>query len=210
MKVSSHKIAGLFGLAASFCVLVGTWVFPLMRPGYSHISHTISELGETGTPLTSLVSYGFFLPTGLLVWLAIFFAYPLYSSDRLASVSLWAFSALGLGYVMSAFFPCDPGSPLIGSWSQQVHNFFGFIEYLGTGVGLIIFGRSRVVASPSVRIALKFSGFAVLLTLVLLAIPSLFSLRGVIQRVSEFIMFAWVTVASLWLILRYDQPNPAR
>lgn len=119
MKLSSHHVAGFSGLGATVLVLAGTWAFALTRPEYSHIRHTISELGESGSPWSSLVSFGLFLPTGVLVWVAILFAYPFYARDRSTSLGFCAFASLGLGYVMAAFFPCDPGSPLMGSWQQQ-------------------------------------------------------------------------------------------
>ena len=47
-----------------FLLLIGIWIFALMRPEYSHISQTISELGEDGAPLSGLVSVGLFLSVG--------------------------------------------------------------------------------------------------------------------------------------------------
>ncbi len=210
MKLSPHHVAGFAGIGATVLVLVGTWTFALARPEYSHIRHTISELGESGSPISSLVSFGFFLPTGVLVWVAIVFAYPFYARDRSTAWGLRAFSSLGLGYVMAAFFPCDPGSPLMGSWQQQVHNVFGLIEYLGTGAGLMALGWSHTkVESSLTGMALVLSGVAVLVGLVLLSTPSWVGMRGLVQRVTEVIIFGWLTVASLSLIFRFPQPNPA-
>ena len=134
MTFSTRFLAGICGIAASSLVLAGTWMFALLRPEYSHIRNTISELGEYGAPLSPLVSFGFFLPAGVLVWIALYLAYPFCSNNTLTSVGIMAFASLGFGYVMSAFFPCDPGSPLFGSWRQHAHNIAGFVEYLGTGI----------------------------------------------------------------------------
>ncbi|HRB81493.1 MAG TPA: DUF998 domain-containing protein [Nitrospira sp.] len=210
MKFSPHHAAGFAGLGATVLVLVGTWAFALARPEYSHIRHTISELGESGAPLASLVSFGFFLPTGVLVWLAIVLAYPCYARDRSTYLGLCAFASLGLGYVMAAFFPCDPGSPLMGSWQQQVHNVFGLVEYLGTGAALIAFGWSQTKAKSYLTgLALVGSGVAVFIGLVLLSTPSWVSVRGLVQRITEAIIFGWLTLASLSLIFRCTQPNQA-
>ncbi len=160
--------------------------------------------------MANLVSLGLFLPTGVLVWLAIVLAYPFYARDRSTSLGLYAFASLGLGYVMAAFFPCDPGSPLMGSWQQQVHNVFGFVEYLGTGIALIAFGRSYTKAKAYLLgVALVGSGVGVLVGLVLLSTPSWGSVRGLVQRVTEVILFGWLTLASQSLIFRVTQPNPA-
>src|SRR5678816_4168307 len=102
-------------VVAALMVLIETLYFASLRPGYSHISSTISELGETGAPRAELVSFGFFLPVGFLVWLALYMVWR-ESSDRYATFALVALSSLGAGYVAAAFFPCDPGAPLFGTW----------------------------------------------------------------------------------------------
>ena len=40
--------------------------FGRFKPGYSHLRHTISELGEAGSPIGPRVSYLGFVPIGLL------------------------------------------------------------------------------------------------------------------------------------------------
>jgi hypothetical membrane protein len=52
-------------------VLLGTLCFSSLQPGYNQISNTISELGETGATHPHLVALAFFLPVGLLIWLAL-------------------------------------------------------------------------------------------------------------------------------------------
>src|SRR5215472_2366696 len=71
MSIRSHSLPPALILLAAAMVLLGTLYFASLRPGYSHISNTISELGETGGPRARLVAYGFFLPVGLLVCLAL-------------------------------------------------------------------------------------------------------------------------------------------
>ena len=46
-------------------LLLGTVYFASLRPGYSHISNTISELGEIGAPHAALAVFNFFLPVFL-------------------------------------------------------------------------------------------------------------------------------------------------
>ena len=198
MTFPTRFMAGICGLAASSHVLAGTWMFASLRPEYSHIRNTISELGEYGDPLSPLVSFGFFLPVGVLVWLALYLAYPFSSNDSLTSAGLLAFASLGFGYVMSAFFPCDPGSPLFGTWRQHAHNMAGFVEYLGSGTGLIIFGNVHMRAKLAISgTLLILSGMAVIVCLVLMSVPELSSVRGLVQRGAEVIIFGWVTFASL-------------
>ena len=176
-------------VTSAIFVLIGTIVFASLRPEYTHIRNTISELGETGAALGHQVSYGIFLPAGLLVWAAVYLAANS-ATTRELKVVLALLSSLGTGYVMAAIFPCDPGSPLMGSWRQQVHNFFGFIEYAGTASGMLLachmFLKKGLI---STGVAFGVAGVVVLLCLAGLSIASAFPYRGGIQRIAEAIMF---------------------
>jgi hypothetical protein len=121
-------------------VLLATLYFASLRPGYSHISNTISELGETGASQAHLVAFAFFLPVGLIVWRALWLVRR-YTSDGDTLLVLLALSGLGAGYVLAALFPCDPGGPLFGSWRTLVHNTAGVIDYGGTALGFLLFCR---------------------------------------------------------------------
>src|SRR5579863_2962744 len=110
--------------AAAAMVLLETLYFASLRPAYSHLSNTISELGETGAPQAHLVAFEFFLPVGLVVWLALWLA-DRHKPGQDTPLVLLALSSLGTGYVLAAFFPCDPGGPLFGSWRTLVHNTAG-------------------------------------------------------------------------------------
>jgi len=192
MSSRTQFIASGAIVLAALMVLVETLYFASLRPGYSHISNTISELGETGTPRAGKVAFGFFLPVGLLVWWALWLVYR-EASDRHVSVALAALSSLGAGYVLSAFFPCDPGGPIYGSWRTQVHNVLGFIDYAGTGIGFLIVSR-YFAPQGTTRQATAFSaaGTLVLLCLALLSLEAAFPIRGAVQRVAEVLQFVGV------------------
>jgi len=173
-------------------VLLGTLYFGSLRPGYSHVSNTISELGEAGAPQAHLVAFGFFLPVGLIVWLALWLAH-LHRPGQETSLVLLTLSGLGTGYVVAAFFPCDPGGPLFGSWRTQVHNAAGLIDYGGTALCFLLFCRccARHKMKPQ---AITFGIAAALgfLALALLALPPAFPIRGAVQRLTELIQFTGV------------------
>src|SRR5438105_3172591 len=138
MSIRCHYLSSSLIAAAAAMVLLGTLYFASLRPTYSQLSNTISELGETGTPQARLVAFGFFLPVGLLVWLALWVTHRHVPSWD-TSLVLFALSGLGAGYVLSAFFPCDPGGPLFGSWRTLVHNAAALIDYGGTTLGFLLF-----------------------------------------------------------------------
>lgn len=176
-------------------VLFDTLYFASQRPAYSHIMNTISELGETGTSHARQVAFGFFLPVGFLVWLSLWLVHRK-APDKQTSLMLLAMSCLGTGYVISAFFPCDPGAPLFGGWQTQVHNVFGVIDYEGTGIGFLLvsrhFARRNVIIQA---VAFLVAGALVLICLALLSLENAHYIRGAIQRVAEIIEFVGVFFA---------------
>src|SRR5215469_10933695 len=108
---SFHPLPPALIAGAGFLVLIETLYFASQEPDYSHVSNTISELGETGASHARQVAFGFFLPVGILVWLALWLVHH-EVQDRNVSVILVALSCLGTGYALSAVFPCDAGGPL--------------------------------------------------------------------------------------------------
>jgi hypothetical membrane protein len=192
MSSRVQVVASVAIVVAALMVLVETLCFASLRPDYSHISSTISELGQTGAPHASQVSFGFFLPVGLLVWLALGLVCR-EAPDRYVSLALIALSSLGAGYVAAAFFPCDPGAPLFGTWRTQIHNLVGFIDYEGTGIGFLLVSRHFARRGAKFQaVAFLVAGALVLLGLALLSLEATFHVRGVIQRVTEVVQFTGV------------------
>ena len=194
--IPSHFSPVLVAIAA-LLVLAETVYFASVKPGYSHIANTISELGETGAPNAHLVAFAFFLPVGLLVWLALGLVHR-GASDRYARFALLALSCLGTGYALSAVFPCDPGGPLFGTWRTLVHNALGVIDYAGTGLGFLLIARHFAAQKAS---TLAFA-FLVAGGLMFLSVPLLLPAihcRGLVQRIAEVIQFTGVLFVCYWL-----------
>lgn len=60
------------GYLSALLVIIG-----MRWPRYSHIRHTISELGEVGAPDQRFVAFGVFLPVGALLLLVAHLLRPL-------------------------------------------------------------------------------------------------------------------------------------
>ena len=207
MNIGRQSLSSALVAVAAAMVLLGTLYFASLRPGYSQISNTISELGETGAPHAHFVAFGFFLPVGLIVWWALWLAHR-HGSGQDTSLVLFALSGLGVGYVLSAFLPCDPGGPLFGSWRTLVHNAAGLIDYGGTAVGFLLFcgycarhDMRPQAFSFGIAAALGFLG------IILLSLPLALPFRGAVQRGTEFIQFTGVFVVCRMLSTR---PTPKR
>jgi hypothetical protein len=190
-----HYLPPVLVCLAAIMVLAGTICFARLQPGYSHISQTISELGATGSPHPQLVGFGFFLPVGLLVWLSLWLVH-VEVPDGEVSTTLALLSCLGTGYALSAFFPCDSCAPFFGTWRTQVHNVLGFVDYAGTGIGLLLAARYFVRRKAVLQAIIFFvGGLLVLMGLALLSAQTAFRFRGSIQRVTEVVQFISVFLA---------------
>lgn len=171
-------------------LLAGIIYFSNRRKAYSHIRHTISELGETGAIDQRRVSYGLFLPVGVLLTLAGLYTYL--SASGGYSVGLAGLSvSVGVGYIVAAFFPCDVGSPLSGSTRQQIHNLGGSVEYIGGALFLAAIAGTRPDQGFDTL------GGGMLIGSVLLSVKSLFAWRGLIQRIIEICLFGSLILLSL-------------
>jgi hypothetical protein len=166
-------------------LVLGIAYFGFRRPGYSHLRHTISELGEDGAPHRKIVSWGLFLPVGAgLLLLGVLLAN---ANPPLRGLLL----CLGTGYVVAAVFPCDAGSPSSGSPRQTLHNLGGAVEYIG---GIFFLQQApdqlwlKQTINPTAQIGLLLG------CLLATSLPN-FPLRGLAQRTAEALLFG----QALWL-----------
>lgn len=153
------------------------------KAGYSHIKHSISEIGEIGAPNQRFVAFGLFLPIGLVLVLVAYLVRP--ASPAATALAL----CIAIGYIGAAAFPCDPGSPLLGTRRQVLHNLAGAVEYAGGGFALM--NLSQSFGQP-----FKAAGFVVLGTVLALVVLPSNSVRGIIQRIAETWLFGGLALAA--------------
>ena len=197
------KLLGLLGAMTSIFAFTMPVYYARKTAGYSARFNTLSELGETGSPHQKSVSRFYFLPLSIAIIIFVLFgqsAISFLSQETL----VWALLGLvGVGYLIAALFPCDRGSPIGGSVSNQIHNVAGLFEYLGSGLGLTLMGVLSYESSTSPQMALYLilSGSVILLSLVMLLLPSFGHIRGAVQRLAEASFFTWMLTISLMLLL---------
>ena len=172
---------GLTATAAAY-LFSALFVLAPYKMGYSHIKHTISEIGEAGARHQHFVAFGLFLPVGLLLLVVAYLARSV--NPAVAALAL----CIAVGYVGAAIFPCDPGSPLSGSARQAIHNLAGGIEYIGGGFALMTIARD--LGQP-----FKLSGFIVFGTAIALSLIPSGAGRGILQRVAEACLFGCLGLA---------------
>lgn len=168
----------LLSLISTTLLLTGVLYFGWRKPAYSHLRHTISELGEEQSPVAHKVNIGLFLPVGLLLFGVA------WQTDMSAMHGLA--TCLGLGYVVAAFFPCDVRSPVSGSGRQQLHNLGGAVEYIGGAYFLTQISTELTVLGAN---PFKLGAGLVIAGAILLSLPIVLSVRGLVQRLIETVLF---------------------
>jgi len=168
----------IIALAVTAYLIAGILYYGYKKSGYDHFKHTISELGETGTPWEKQVGFGLFLPVGIGL---LVIAFTHWDHEIVRGLSV----CLAVGYLVAAFFPCDKGSPSSGSRKQQVHNLGGFIEYAGSIFFLVKAGEYDL---GILGINFKIIGYIVIVCVIITSIPGN-PVRGLAQRVAELLLF---------------------
>ena len=176
-------------LASAITAIAAAYLFASLvalaprKAGYSHLRHTISEIGETGARDQRFVAGGLFLPVGLALLLIAWLLRP--TSPPAAALAL----CIAMGHIGAAAFPCDPGSPLSGTPRQALHNLAGAVEYVGGGFALTTLARE-------LGDTFKLAGFVVLAAAVGLSVVPDNAGRGILQRVAEACLFAGLALAA--------------
>jgi hypothetical protein len=181
-------------------VLIGGATFP----SYDHVSQYISELGATGAPRGFEVSWFGFLPIGILICAFAIFAGLAAPRSVLAVLGFIGVFLFSIGYVGSAFFPCDFGCrPEEPSLSQVMHELVGLAGYLLAPLTLLLLGLAAW-SWPRARWLAAFSFVAAAGALV--GLGGLFDAEsptvGLYQRVLEVSMMSWVVGCGLYLGVR--------
>jgi hypothetical protein len=203
-------------LAMTTALLGAAWLVAMVLiggagfDGYDHVSQYISELGATGAPQGWQVSWLGFLPIGLLVCAFAVFGGMAAPRSVLAALGFVGVFLFSIGYVGSAFFPCDYGCrPDSPSFSQVMHELIGLAGYMLAPITLLLLGIA----------AWKWPG-AVWLSLLafLAAAGALIGLGGLVdpasptvglyQRVLEASMMSWVVACGLYLGLKKRTAAP--
>jgi hypothetical membrane protein len=179
-------------LTAAVAALVPAY-FGRLKPGYSHLRNTISELGEAGSPIGSRVSYFGFVPIGLLLWLFLAVAAKAAPSSAIGPFGVLAI--VGLGYVGGGIFRCDAGAPSTGSLSTILHNLFGAGEYLGAAAAFAMLSADSYW-SPLSGIT-PYGSVVIVACLWGIGFPHRF--RGLLQRIAETVIFAGVVLIGFWI-----------
>lgn len=198
MKKELVVFCGIMGiLLFVFAVLFGSF----QVEGYSHISQYISESYAEGVPNNQISRFVGYIPAGILIALFCIGALKFLPKSKNISVGLIGLAIFyGLGTVLTASFPCDPGCPMSSdnvSTSQAIHNFSGGIMYALAPFCLLLIGQGLQKAQHAFGKTTLFLGL----------ISLVFSYRilfnpeggnvGLMQRFAEVSFLIWFALCVL-------------
>jgi hypothetical protein len=204
-----NKLAMITGVLGALWVLVLTLAGGATFEGYDHSSQFISELGASGAPHGWKVSWLGFLPAGLLVCAFALFAWLAAPRSALSTLGFIGVLLFAIGYVGSAFFPCDFGCrPDEPSSSQVMHELIGLAGYLFAPITLLLLGLSARTW-PNARWLAILGYIAAIGALAgLVKLDPAFAHVGLAQRVLETSMLSWVFACALYLGLQSKTAAP--
>jgi hypothetical membrane protein len=204
--MTPRKIAILCGVSAPVLWASSIIFCGAIRPGYSHFTQYISELGERGSSTELIMRYAAFVPTGLMhVAFAAFLAVA-FRGDRLATIAAILLGLNGLARMGAGVFPCETGcaGPAV-TLSARMHSLFagvGFLSLIGAvalwGVVFKRYQGFRDLTAYSVGTAVV--GLVFLLLMVWS--PEAGTARGLFERLSSGVLSLWILVfaARAWEI----------
>lgn len=170
-----------------------------LKPGYSHLSQYISELGASGSAHAVSISWLGFVPFGVLAAIALWMIAPHAPVRGISRCGYWLLACEPLAWIGSALAPCDLGCPDSGSGSQLLHSALGLLTYLGTALGLLLLSFTPRI-SPLIRILWGTLALLWLLLFLMMPAPELQPWRGLLQRLAEWIVYSVLCVSG-WRLL---------
>ena len=110
-----------------------------LQPGFSHVTHYISELAERGSSTETLMRYAAFEFTGFLYLCFGLTLMGEFRNSRFSRLAACLIALDGLGRIGAGVFPCDPGCVGL-SLSQNLHHFFATVGFSSGILATIVWG----------------------------------------------------------------------
>jgi len=191
------------GISAPFLMLALWAVASLLRPGYDQLTQYGSELAARQN---SIIMNANFVITGSLIIVFSFGLFTNIHAGKRPAIGSILLGVFGIGEVVTAAFPCDPGCSLLSSQSlsQSIHNVIAVIAFGSIALAplLISLGLRRDARWERYQSYSRATGLASvgLFLLFSVAILSSFQYVGFLQRVFLAVPFLWIEILSIHLL----------
>lgn len=196
-------IVGSCGISAPFLMLTLWAIASLQRPGYDQLTQYGSELAAGQN---SIIMNANFVITGSLIIVFSFGLFTNIHAGSRAAIGSMLLGVFGMGEVVTAAFPCDPGCPLLNSQSlsQSIHNVIAVIAFGSIALAplLISLGSKRDTRWERYQLYSRATGLVSvgLFLLFSVAILSSFQYVGLLQRVFLAVSFIWIEILAIHLL----------
>ena len=181
-------------LWASVIGLCGT-----LRPGFSHFTQYISELGERSSSTEVLMRYGAFVPTGLMHLAFAGALATIFKNSRIGVVAALLLGLNGAARIAAGLFPCEIGCAETGSVGQRMHSLSAGVGFLAlvasTMLWSIVFKSRDLRGLAAYSVVSGALGLAFLLLMLWSAEHG--TARGLFERLSSGALSLWILVFAL-------------
>ncbi|WP_197076412.1 DUF998 domain-containing protein [Luteimonas sp. FCS-9] len=170
-----------------------------LKPGYSQISHFISELNASGTPWATALGLFGFIPLGALFSAFLVAAWPITHVRGISRAGLWLLWSQPIAFIGAALVPCDAGCPIGGSPSQVAHDFLGLITYFSGALAFVLLAFSPALTARW-RTLLVAAGCMWFFLFALMLQPELAQVRGLLQRLADTLLAVVILIVAWCMV----------
>jgi len=187
-------VSAVAGVVGPILFAITLTALSYLCPGYNPLTQTISELGATNAPTMELQALNFAIlgvPTAI-------FAIGLGVYDRHFRSTSILVGLYGIGTLLVAGLPCDPGCSFKGTSLVQIaHSLDALFSFVVFAFAPLFFWRSSRTAPKWTKTpawSLRVAIVSILMLVGYLAITALAlsSTAGLVQRIFLGLLFAWM------------------
>ena len=201
------KIFSLFGILAPLFYIIPTIVGGLLRPGYNHLSNSVSDLLVSGAPNKMYIVGPFTLyPIFLCIFGFGLFSilksqpFPLSSKTGLAGFILIGVTIGLLGILTMTIFPQDPmGAPM--TIPGLMHLILVTLQAFGAMAAVLLIGlwfKNNGFTSYSIYSIISFALILVTGIFSIIGASRGFQFIGLLQRLNVGVILVWFVVIGIW------------
>ncbi len=203
----NQRFLSMCGVIAPVLFVFMTILGGAIRPGYSHLSDTISELFSPGSPNKPLLDTLYTIYALLVIFFGIGllkFVRRNRQSTRMGIIGASMFIAMGLLSVTTAtIFPQDAwGSP--PTFPGEMHIILGGVISLLAILSMLLIGIwfNRIEIFPGFGTYSFITIVVVVLSVGLFVANAGSPIMGLTERVTILVGFLWIFILALWMFSR--------
>ena len=198
-----RKLTAALGILGALLFIGASVVGGMLIEGYDVIAQYISESYAFGTTYGDPLRYYGFLPSGIALALFSMLAIRYMPRSKAITVGMIGVAiSYGLGTIITAIFPCDPGCATDltnASVSQLIHNLSGGLTYALMPAWILLVGSGLRKAEKRLS-TMTFTLGVIALLFCWAVLGNLTSQYiGILQRMAEASILFWMIRIALFI-----------